>query len=127
MIRRCREKGLNVQLDNIVDPASVSGRIQNIVCDNVLEHLSIEELHQFFLTVVRVLECGGVLLVVTPNHRGYLSDPTHKTEVNINYIESNIGRYGLILSKWYRYPIKCAWLAEAFIYNMNIFIIKASL
>lgn len=121
MVRRCQEKGLNAQVDDIVRPAKIVAPIRNIICDNVLEHLSAELIDRFFDTTRSLLSSGGVLLVVTPNHRGYHSDPTHKTEVNEHFVESTASKHGFILNRWYRHPIQPVWLSESFVYNMNVF------
>lgn len=120
MIRRCRAKGLKAEVDDITRPATVSGPVRNIVCDNVLEHLPPEKIRDFFQSAGRLLQKGGVLLVIVPNRKGFASDPTHVTFVDRLLVEPLAVEQGLVVTAEYRLPIRWQALGERFIYNMTV-------
>lgn len=86
MIARCKEKGLNVELeDALAFLASIEDNcLGGIFAAQVVEHLTQEQLQELFRSAVRVLVPGGKILLETINPasfaalaRNFFRDPTH--------------------------------------------------
>lgn len=121
LVERCLKKGLAVTLEDIVRPKADYPPAPNLICDNVLEHLTADEIDAFFSNVKRYWVPGGVLLVIVPNRRGYESDPTHKTFVDKKIISEMALKYQLTLTRQYRHPIRWKIPGDCYIFNMTVF------
>jgi SAM-dependent methyltransferase len=80
-VRRCRERGFTAftAAEFTSTPFAVPGRFDALLSAHVIEHLDADgagSLLNTYLPFVR--PCGRVLLI-TPQERGFASDPTHVT------------------------------------------------
>lgn len=121
LVERCQKKGLSVYWEDIIRPKSDYPPATNLICDNVLEHLTLEEIDSFFSNVKRYWMPDGVLLVLVPNRRGYESDPTHKTFVDKKLISQMALKHQLALARHYRHPIPWRIPGDYYIFNMTVF------
>lgn len=121
LVERCAGKGLDAVLEDIVHPASDYPPARNLICDNVLEHLTVAEIDSFFSNVKRYWLPDGVLLVIVPNRRGYESDPTHKTFVNQQLIREMALKNQLTLARSYRHPVPWRFPGDGYLFNMTVF------
>ena len=72
LVAQCRSLGLEVILADILTYAPGEGKqLANLVCDNVVEHLSLEEIDRFFQNLKRIVAPGGKMLVVVPGKKGF--------------------------------------------------------
>jgi 2-polyprenyl-3-methyl-5-hydroxy-6-metoxy-1,4-benzoquinol methylase len=120
MVQSCRAKGLNVEVDDITSPRTITGPIHNIICDNVLEHLSMGGIRTFFCNARRLLGKGGVLLVIVPNRKGFESDPTHATFLDGSVVAPLAKEQGFIITNEYQFPLRSAFLGSRYIFNMTV-------
>jgi trans-aconitate methyltransferase len=121
LVERCQKKGFAVTLEDIVRPRADYPPAPNLICDNVLEHLTTDEIAAFFSGVKRYWAPGGVLLVIVPNRRGYESDPTHKTFVDETIISQMARKHQLTLARQYHHPIRWTFPGNLYIFNMTVF------
>lgn len=99
----------------LVDP----GRYRHLVCAHVLEHFTdpAQSLRKLAVACARL----GVtdMTIVVPGERGFQSDPTHKTFVTADFIETH-GLRGLGAFRFdsVRYfPGNHSWLGRWFVYH----------
>jgi trans-aconitate methyltransferase len=121
LVERCQKRGFEAVQEDIVCPKGNYPPAPNLICDNVLEHLTPDEINSFFSGVKQYWMPGGVLLVIVPNRRGYQSDPTHKTFVDETVIRQMTAKHGLTLVRQYRHPIRWRFPGELYIFNMTVF------
>jgi trans-aconitate methyltransferase len=124
LVERCQKKGLAVILEDIIYPGGGYPPAQNLICDNVLEHLTLDEIDAFFSSVKQYWALGGVLLVIVPNRRGYESDPTHKTFVDEKIVGQMAMKHQLTLARQYRHPIRWKFPGNLYVFNMTVFLLE---
>jgi SAM-dependent methyltransferase len=124
-VERAKERGLQVQLDDITRMDTVpDGALRAVVSDNVLEHLEREDVFKVFSQLRKKLATGGVFLVVVPGERGFALDATHRTFVDENLIREACHRTGLLMTKQFRWPVNSHWVSRVFYLNMTVFKIE---
>jgi len=124
LVKRCEGRGLVAVLANIVSLDADYPLTANMICDNVLEHLTTDEIDLFFSSVKRLLAPDGVLLVIVPNRRGYDSDPTHKTYVGDDLIRRMTRKHRLKLRRRFFHPLPWEFVGTYYIFNMTVFCIE---
>lgn len=114
-------KGHSVALDNICDLSSVmDGSIDFGIIDNVLEHLSLQDLETFFKVLQKKITIGGTFLIIVPGEKGYTTDPTHKTFLDEADIVRMVQNTGLRVLKASRAPFNSRWVSRFFYLNMTL-------
>lgn len=103
MVRRCREKGLDVVEANAVDFMRAAGEkhFGGIMCSQVVEHLTAADLMQLVRSCREALKDGGILVLETINplslatyRFSYPMDLTHRHMVHpftLQYILESVG------------------------------------
>jgi 2-polyprenyl-3-methyl-5-hydroxy-6-metoxy-1,4-benzoquinol methylase len=104
LVRACRARELTVWLDDITNTKTLKNQVNNIICDNVLEHLSHEEIASFLSNAKTIMFPGGVLLVIVPGWNGCLREPTHKTFITIEFMRSLCETMNLTIANIYNHP-----------------------
>lgn len=120
-VKECQARGLNVQLDDITNLKTISYKIKNVICDNVLEHLDLDRIHAFFVNMKKIMLPDGVLLVVVPGWKGFLRDPTHKTFVDKDLMKNICIEDAVKLDKLYYYPFNIEVTGKYFYLNMSVY------
>jgi SAM-dependent methyltransferase len=122
---KCRESGFNVIIDNVCQLTSLNEQhFTYAVCDNVLEHLDMGELHQFIERVDRLLVPGGILVCIVPGIKGFKSDPTHKTYVCYDLLTNLLEKRDLRIETCYYHPVNLEGVHKYFYLNMQVFEIR---
>jgi trans-aconitate methyltransferase len=120
----CSKRGLLAENGDIVTLAGQQpASFPNAICDNVLEHLTIEEIDAFFGRISTVLAERGLLVCVVPEERGYKSDPTHKTFVTLDLISKLLVRRPLTIKKNYRHPFNMPFVGKMLYLNMRVVVL----
>jgi len=65
---------------------------------------------------LRLLRPGGRVVLITPQERGFASDPTHVTFVNFQALRDIVEALGLVPSREYSFPFPRAF-GRLFKYN----------
>ena len=82
------------------------------VLDNVLEHVSQDEVTLTLREVLRVLQTGGTLLIGVLGLRGYESDNDHKHFYTENELITLLSRFGCVKKKTIHMPFSCPVLEK---------------
>lgn len=112
-----------VTLDDITKLDTLTAPIENAVTDNVLEHLSPEQIDAFFSVFSQKISKTGRLIAIVPDAKGYEKDPTHVTFVTRKFLEPLCAKYGLKVEKFFCYPFNSRAVGKVFYLNMQIFVI----
>lgn len=120
----CRKNGLNVNLyapetDNYDFRMIEAGKYETFTMNHVLEHLedSYLAINKIFQSCARL----GIKRIVftVPGHKGYKSDKTHETFINIDYLKSTgiCGNefYELSVNKYF--PVNSETFSKYFTHN----------
>jgi SAM-dependent methyltransferase len=122
LTERCRKEGLTVEDDTICELKSFEGkRLKYGVCDNVLEHLALEEISQFLKRVEALMIPEGSLVCIVPGRQGFKKDPTHKTYVSGPLLEQLLEGSKLKIRTLYYHPCNLPGLDKFFYLNMQVF------
>jgi len=124
LVEKSSNFGFDVKLDNITTLDTIENSIFNAICDNVLEHLDLNEIDKFFSTISEKLIKNGTLVVIVPDLKGFQHDPTHKTIVDKSLIKGFCEKYFLNLYKTFYHPINLKFVGKFFYLNMQVFVIK---
>jgi O-antigen chain-terminating methyltransferase len=127
LVDRCRKEGFKVEIDDLCELASLKGqRFKYAVCDNVLEHLEVSEITQFFERVESLLLRQGKLICVVPGRMGFKKDPTHKTYVSPQLVNELLKGSSLRANAFYYHPLNFRHLDDYFYLNMRVLTLTAS-
>jgi hypothetical protein len=120
----CKKNGLNVNLyvpeeDNYEFRMIEPGKFESFTMNHVLEHLesSADIISRIFESCARI----GIKRIVftVPGHKGYKSDATHQTFINMDYLTRN----GVTDNKYYQlkvnkyFPINSESFSHYFTHN----------
>jgi SAM-dependent methyltransferase len=126
-VSKCQQKNLTADYDNICQLDSLNQQqFKNVISDNVLEHLSLEHIQQFFDRLQRLLSPGGRFICIVPGKKGFQKDPTHKTFVCLELLNGLLAGSSLRIVTRYHHPINCAWVGNFLYLNMQVFEILKS-
>jgi 2-polyprenyl-3-methyl-5-hydroxy-6-metoxy-1,4-benzoquinol methylase len=120
----CKNKGLNAVVDNVISPASINEQIQNVLIDNVLEHLDNDALNIFFENSTKYIQKGGFLIVIIPDKKGFKKDPTHITFVNYNILKEKCDMFNLKIKSQFSHPFNVKSVGNFLYLNMQVFVIQ---
>ena len=124
VVNYCKKNGLNVNLyvpetDNYNFSMIEPGRYETFTMNHVLEHLdrSFEIMNKIFESCDRL---GIIRIVFTvPGHKGYKTDITHQTFINMNYLNKTgickNKHYQLRISKYF--PVNSEAFSRLFTHN----------
>lgn len=71
-VRSLKNKGYRVIYGDIRNELPFKDNFfKYVICHDVLEHLEKREIEKVFVRVCRILEHGGIFLVLTPNRKGF--------------------------------------------------------
>lgn len=124
LVEKCVSKGFNVKLDDVCRLENIKENTENALCDNVLEHLDMNQIDIFFAAIKRKMVKGGNLVVIVPDKKGFQHDPTHKTFVNKQIIDKMCSKHEIQLQKSFSHPINIGLVGNYFYLNMQVFVIK---
>lgn len=119
LVQECRRQGLQAYTSDefFADPElSAPGRFDGLLAAHLIEHLTPEVATQVLASYLPSVRVGGTVLFVTPQERGYASDPTHITFTDFASLAVISAELGLHQSKQYSFPFPRR-LGKLFIYN----------
>ena len=124
-IATARARGLEAYVpdDFLASANAVPGSFDSLLMAHVLEHVDREaglELIKSYLGFVRP---GGKVCLITPQERGYRSDPTHVRFVDVEELESIAGELGLTGTRSYSFPFP-RFAGRRFTYNEFVFVAR---
>jgi len=124
LVELCRSMGFDVLMDDVTKLENIQAPIHNAIVDNVLEHLDMDQIDSFFKSLQAKIVKGGTLVVIVPHKKGYTYDPTHKTFVNPEIMQSICQKYGATLAKNFLHPFNSEFIGTILYLNMQVFTIR---
>jgi SAM-dependent methyltransferase len=117
-VKACREAGLIAFTpDEFVGSGyDVPHRFDSMIMLHVLEHLQSGQDDEILHRYLPFVRDGGRLLLVTPQERGFASDPTHTDFVDGDELVSLCRRHGLTVERWRSFPLP-RWAGRLWVYN----------
>lgn len=117
-VKVCRGKGLTAYLpaDFHESGDARQGGFDAILVAHVLEHMDEGSGRDLLDEYLPYLRAGGRLAMITPQERGYASDPTHVRFVDTDGLRAHARHAGLGVERSYSFPFPRS-LGKAFIYN----------
>lgn len=122
MVAQCKKEFLNVEEASILNIPD--NKLTSCFCDNVLEHLTEDEIKTFFNNLKPKMQPKGRLVLVTPGKVGYRRDYTHKTFVNEEMIKKICNNSNIKLLKSFYMPIRYKFISNFLYLNMSVFVIE---
>jgi 2-polyprenyl-3-methyl-5-hydroxy-6-metoxy-1,4-benzoquinol methylase len=119
LVAAARAQGLRAVTSDefFADPElSAPGSYDGLLAAHLVEHLTPQEALQVLRDYVPLVRSGGVVHLVTPQERGYASDPTHVAYTGFAELLSLSAELGLATVRQYSFPFPRA-AGKLFIYN----------
>ena len=118
LVATARERGLRAYTP---DEFAASGdarpdSFDSLLCSHVLEHMSREAAIDLVRSYLPFVKPGGNVILITPQERGFRSDPTHSTFLDFDAIDDMIGRLDLDKVSARSFPLPRA-AGRVFTYN----------
>lgn len=118
MVRVCAEGGLRAFTpeDFASSEYQRPGRFDALISLHVLEHLKPGQGDELLETYLPCVRPRGRVVLVTPQERGFASDPSHTEFVDGEALVNLCRRHGLEVDSWNSFPLP-RWAGRSFIYN----------
>ncbi|MTD14104.1 methyltransferase domain-containing protein [Nakamurella sp. YIM 132087] len=119
LVQDCRALGLRAYTTEefFADPVlSAPRNYDSLLAAHLIEHLEVEQAREVLGSYLPLVRPGGRILFVTPQERGYASDPTHLVFTDFTALAAISDDLGLRTVKQYSFPFPRR-LGKAFIYN----------
>jgi 2-polyprenyl-3-methyl-5-hydroxy-6-metoxy-1,4-benzoquinol methylase len=114
----CRQLGYTAYLTDEFDrsPHNRPETFDSILVAHVAEHLKVEEISGLIRRYLPLLKPSGKVILITPQERGWRSDPTHVSFVDFTVMKQVFDELGLAMAHQSSYPFpRC--FGNLFIYN----------
>lgn len=95
---------------------SAAGSFDAILASHLIEHLLLEEARSVIGSYLPLLRPGGRVVFITPQERGYASDPTHVVFADFDELRRLSNDLGLTTTRQYSFPFPRS-MGKLFIYN----------
>ncbi len=95
---------------------AVEGHFDSMLASHVLEHLTPGEARALIGSYLPYLRVGGRVVMITPQERGFRSDPTHQTFLDFEGLDDLASRLGLRVVRHDSFPFPRA-VGRVFPYN----------
>ena len=121
----CTNLGLIAKLGDILNFHS-DIKFNNAILDNVLEHLDLNEIESFYLNIRNIVGKGGRLVIIVPCSKGQERDPTHKTFITRDIVESFCKRHHIILIETVNIPTPFSFIGNYLYLQMRMFVMDVN-
>jgi SAM-dependent methyltransferase len=117
-VRRCRQRGFTAYTaeEFAATPFATAGRFDALLSAHVIEHLGAGEAAALLPTYVPFVRAGGRVVLITPQERGFASDPTHVTFTDDERLAGLCTSAGLLVRSRRSFPLPRR-AGRWFIYN----------
>jgi SAM-dependent methyltransferase len=86
-------------------PYAAPGRFDALLLAHVLEHLPAEQMRGLLTDYLPYVRSGGTVVFITPQERGYASDPTHVRFIDFAAAGALAEQVGLEVQRRYSFPL----------------------
>jgi len=123
-VDQAMKQGFKVAVDDITKLNTIETPIKNAVVDNVLEHLSEDQIDMFFETLAAKSDQTLRLIAIVPDAKGYDKDPTHRTFITGDQLRPICKKHGFAIKKYFCYPFNSRAIGKVFYLNMQVLVIE---
>ena len=96
----------------------------SLLLAHVVEHMTPDDAEQLLRSHLGFLRPGGSVILITPQERGFNSDPTHVHFMDLDALESLVRRVGLEVRSRSSFPFP-RLLGRVFVYNEFVMVARA--
>jgi O-antigen chain-terminating methyltransferase len=121
LVEKCSAMGFDIKLDDVTKLEHLDANMMNAMCDNVLEHIDLNQIDHFFGAIKSKMAEGSTLVIVVPDKKGFKHDPTPVTFVDKYLISKMCSKHGLCLGKNFAHPLNIPFVGNFFYLNMQVF------
>lgn len=124
-VATCRARGLEAYTPEgfAASERNRPGTFDTLLASHLVEHLDPDAARALLLDHVPLVKPDGRLLLITPQRRGYASDPTHVTYVDLDGLESLATDLGATVERRFSFPFP--WPAVGRVFTYNEFVVLA--
>ena len=97
-------------------PFCITGRFDGLLLAHVAEHMTATDAAQLLGKYLALLRAGGQVTIITPQERGFRSDPTHVEFLGFDELRQIADASGLRTVLQYSFPFP-RWAGRWFTYN----------
>lgn len=117
-VQACRDDGLQAFTPETFAASEFNrpARFDAMIVMHVLEHLGPGQADEILAQYRPLVRPGGRVVLVTPQERGFASDPTHTDFVDGDELVALCARHDLEVDRWRSFPFP-RWAGKAWIYN----------
>jgi len=119
LVQSARELGLQAYTpEQLFDDRTLSapGSFDAILAAHLIEHLTYDEAKSVLATYLPLVRAGGTVVFITPQERGYASDPTHVAFTDFEALGRLSAALGLTTTRQYSFPLP-RFCGKLFVYN----------
>lgn len=116
----CRDRGLEAYTpDEFAECAHAQSppAFDTLLAAHVVEHLPTEDATTLLRRYLPHVRAAGKVILITPQRRGYESDPTHVRYVDAASLETLVGDLGLAMERTFSFPFPWPVVGRVFTYN----------
>ncbi|MEA3497577.1 MAG: class I SAM-dependent methyltransferase [Campylobacterota bacterium] len=119
----CKSKGLNAFTSEefLLEHVYKKESFDTLLFSHVLEHMSFEQAQELLNIYLPFLKKNGIVVLITPQLKGYQSDPTHIENMDIQTLQRLAKNLNIKEQDSYSFPFP-SYFGKYFIYNENAFI-----
>lgn len=124
-IRIARARGLTAYTSEefFAGPEAVPASFDTLLLAHVLEHLPAEQGPELVREYLPFLKPGGRLCFITPQPRGYRSDATHLTYIDLNGLRRRAEQLGASVERAMSFPLP-RMFGQVFTYNEFVLVAR---
>lgn len=124
-IRIARARGLTAYTSEefFADPLAAPASFDTLLFAHVLEHLSPEQGPELVREYLPFLKPGGRLCFITPQQRGYRSDATHVTYIDLDELRVRAEQVGAEVERALSFPLPRVF-GQVFTYNEFVLVAR---
>lgn len=117
-VAAARASGLTafVPAEFLASPHAREGAFDSLLVAHVLEHLQEAEADELLETYLPFVKPDGAVIVITPQERGFASDPTHVRFVDAQRAQAHLAAAGVQRDRDFSFPFP-RWAGRLFPYN----------
>src|SRR4051812_13144072 len=105
-VAECRARGLEAYTpeDFLASERARPGAFDSLLAAHLVEHLPADDGLELMRTYLPYVRDGGRVVLITPQRRGYASDPTHVRYVDAAALRTMAGDLGLSVDRVFSFP-----------------------
>jgi SAM-dependent methyltransferase len=125
-VAECRARGLEAYTPDefLASDRARPGTFDALLAAHLVEHLPAGEGEALLRSYLPYVRPGGKVVLITPQPRGYASDPTHVRYVDADGLRSVAADLGLSVDRVFSFPFPSEVVGRLFTYNEFVLIAR---